>query len=194
LVLGISLSVWHEAAVRASRALNELRATAPAFADQARSLAAKERFDDAIEKLNYAVKLRPDVADYLVAKGDLLQCQFKLAEAAAAYHAALRVQPDLARVKASAKLCDELIAAKPTDQGTLTRESLAKLLLAMQQQQRPAAELMPVARLLGEEKKLLLDYWLARLKDLPISAEKPLEKRLTVRDDGRLALDLSGTK
>ena len=53
---------------------------------------------------------------------------------------------------------------------------------------------MPVARLLGEEKKLLVDYWLARLKDLPVSAEKPLEKRLTVRDDGRLALDLSDTK
>jgi Leucine-rich repeat (LRR) protein/tRNA A-37 threonylcarbamoyl transferase component Bud32/tetratricopeptide (TPR) repeat protein len=192
LVLGISLSVWQ--AVRASRALNELRATAPAFADQARSLAAMERFDDAIEKLDYAVKLRPDVADYLVAKGDLLQCQFKLAEAAAAYRAALRVRPGLSRAEASAKLCDELIAAKPTDQGKLTRESLAELLLAMQQQQRPAAELMPVARLLGEEKKLLLDYWLARLKDLPISAEKPLANRLTVRDDGRLALDLSGTK
>jgi eukaryotic-like serine/threonine-protein kinase len=192
LVLGISLSVWQ--AARASRALNELRATAPAFAEQARSLAAKERFDDAIEKLNYAVKLRPDVADYLVAKGDLLQCQFKLAEAAAAYRAALRVQPGLARAEASAKLCDKLIAARPNEQGQLTRESLAKLLLAMQQQQRPAAELMPVARLLGEEKKLLLDYWLSRLKDLPISAENPLEKRLTFREDGRLALDLSDTK
>ncbi len=206
LAMGIAASVdqavraRHEAAraksaeQRAVAAFDELRATAPAFADQARSLAAMERFDDAIEKLNYAVKLRPDVADYLVAKGDLLQCQIKLAEAAAAYRAALRVQPGLARAEASAKLCDELIAAKPSDQGRLTRESLAKLLLAMQQQQRPAAELMPVARLLGEEQKLLLDYWLARLKDLPISAENPLAKRLTVRDDGRLALDLSGTK
>jgi len=206
LAMGIAASVdqavraQHEAAraksaeQRAVAAFDELRATAPAFADQARSLAAMERFDDAIEKLNYAVKLRPDVADYLVAEGDLLQCQFKLAEAATAYRAALRVQPGLARAEASAKLCDELLAAKPTDQGRLTRESLAKLLLVMQQQQRPAAELMPVARLLGEEKKLLLDYWLARLKDLPISAENPLAKRLTVRDDGRLALDLSGTK
>ena len=64
----------------------------------------------------------------------------------------------------------------------------------MQQQQRPAAELMPVARLLGEERRHLVEYWLARLKDLPISAEKPLKNRLTVRDDGLLALDLSDTK
>ncbi|MEI7931886.1 MAG: hypothetical protein WCI21_02365, partial [Alphaproteobacteria bacterium] len=66
--------------------------------------------------------------------------------------------------------------------------------LAMQQQQRPAAELLPVARLLGEEKKLIVEYWLARLRDLPVSAEKPLAQRLTVREDGRLALDLGNTK
>ena len=53
---------------------------------------------------------------------------------------------------------------------------------------------MPVARLLGEERKLVVAYWLGRLKDLPASADRPLEKRLTVRDDGLLTLDLSGTK
>ena len=69
-------------------ALDELRATAPAFAEQARALAAKEQFDEASEKLDYAAKLRPDAAEYLAAKGDLLQCQLKLAEAASAYRAA----------------------------------------------------------------------------------------------------------
>ncbi len=101
LVIGISVSVWQAAranreAKRAEDAailaqsqeqlavakIEELRATAPAFAEQARALAAKEQFSAAIEKLDYAVKLRPDAADFLVAKGDLLQCQFKLAEAA----------------------------------------------------------------------------------------------------------------
>jgi Leucine-rich repeat (LRR) protein len=199
LVIGIAASVWQavratSAEKRAVAAFDELRATAPAFAEQARSLAAREQFSEAIEKLDYALKLRPDAAEYLMAKGDLLQCQLKLAEAAAIYREALRVQPGLARAEANAKLCDELFAAKPAADGKLTRESLAKLHLAMQQQQRPAAELMPVARLLGEEKKLIVAYWLARLKDLPVSAEKPLKDRLTVRDDGRLALDLSDTK
>ncbi len=199
LVIGIAASVSQavratSAENRAVAALDELRATAPAFAEQARGLAAQERFGEAIEKLDYAVKLRPDAAEYLVAKGDLLECQLKLAEAAATYREALHVKPDLSRAEESAKLCYELLAAKPAEQGTPARESLAKLYLAMQQQQRPAAEMMPVARLLGDEKKLLVDYWLARLKDLPVSAERPLKERLTVRDDGRLALDLGGTK
>ena len=66
-------------------------AAAPAFAEQARTLAAKEQFDAAIVKLDYALKLRSDSAEYLLAKADLLQCQLRLAEAAAAYRA--RSQP-----------------------------------------------------------------------------------------------------
>ena len=206
LLLGVAGSVWQ--AVRADREatrakaaeqravanFDELRATAPAFAEQARALAAREQFNEAIEKLDYALKLRPAAPEYLLAKANLLQCQLKLAEAAAIYQEALCADPTLARAEASAKLCDELLAAKPGPDGKLTRESLAKLSLSMQQQQRPAAELMPVARLLGEEKRLIVEYWLARLRDLPVSSEKPLKDRLTVRDDGRLALDLSGTK
>ncbi|MEI6235637.1 MAG: protein kinase [Planctomycetota bacterium] len=187
LLIGITVSVSQAVradreATRSAAALNELRATAPAFAEQAHGLASKEQFDDAIEKLDYAIKLRPDVPEYLVTKGDMLQCQFKLAAAAANYREALRIKPGVARAEASAKLCDELLAAKPGEQGKLSRESLAKLHLAIQEQQRPTAELMPVARLLGEAKKHLLDYWLARLKDLPVSTEKPLKERLTIRD------------
>ena len=97
LVIGIAGSVWQavratHAEKRAVAALDELRATAPAFAEQARALAAREKFDEAIEKLDYAVKLRPDAAEYLVAKGDLLQCQLKLSEAAAIYRQAARVR------------------------------------------------------------------------------------------------------
>ena len=192
LAVGIALTTWQ--ARRAVAALEELRGTAPAFAAEARSLAAKERFTEAIEKLNYAIQLRPDVPDYWVAKGDLLQSQLRLAEAAVAYREALQLNPGLARAEASAILCDELIAANPGDGGKLTHQSLARLHVAMQQQQRPAAELMVVARLLGEEKELLLEYWLNRLVELPVSAERPLRDRLSARDDGLLGLDLSDTK
>jgi serine/threonine protein kinase/Leucine-rich repeat (LRR) protein len=199
LVIGIAASVWqavraeHEAH-RAVAAFDELRATAPAFAEQARSLAAKEHYSEAIEKLDYAIKLRPETAEFLVQKADLLQCQFKLAEAATAYRAALALQPDHARAEASLKLCDELLAAPLGPDGKLTRESLGKLNLAMQKQQRPAAELLPVARLLGAEREHLLAYWLDRLKDLPISPEKPLKDRLTIRGDDLFELDLQGTQ
>jgi tetratricopeptide (TPR) repeat protein len=116
LIVGFAIAVWqaqranHEA-MRVVDVLDELRATAPAFAEQARALAAKEQFAEAVEKLDYALKLRPpNAGEYLVAKGDLLQCQLKLAKAAAIYREALRVQPDLVRAGASAKLCDELLA------------------------------------------------------------------------------------
>jgi len=191
LFAGVLISTWQ--AGRATAALNELRQTAPAFATQAHTLAAAERFDEAIEKLDYAIKLRPDVAEYRMAKGDLLQSQLKLAEAAALYREALHLKPGLAHAEASAQLCDELLAAKPAKGGGLSRESLANLLSAMQQQQRPAAEMFPVARLLGEENKLLLDLWLEKLKDLPIPPDRPIKERLTMADTGRLKLDLAGT-
>ena len=171
LVIGIGVSISQ--AVRADReasrsvaALDELRATAPAFAEQARGLAAREQFDEAIEKLDYAAKLRPDEPDYLVAKADLLQCQFRFAEAATVYRAAAALRPDDPRAKAGADLCDELLAAPRGPDGRLTREGLSKLHLAMQRQQRPAAELMPVARLLGEEKE-------ARRRPLARTAQGP---------------------
>lgn len=126
LIIGTVASIWQagraerEAAraklaeQRAVVAFDELRATAPAFAEQARSFAAQERFDEALEKVDYAVKLRPDLPEYIVAEADLLQCQLKLAEAAAAYRDALRIQSGFLRAEASARLCDELLAALPT--------------------------------------------------------------------------------
>ena len=206
LLIGIAFSTWQ--AVRADReatradteatlvtaALDELRATAPAFAEQARGLAAKEQFAEAIEKLDYAAKLQPDDADYPMAKGHLLQTQFRFAEAAVAYAAALEKRPGDARAEANLRLSEAMVAAPRAADGRLSREDLAKLLVGMQRDGRSAAELMPVSRLLGEEKKLLVDYWLQRLKVLPVTADQPLTKRLTVGEDGRLVLDLGGTK
>lgn len=204
--IGLAVSIWQ--AVRADQeanrakaaeqkavtALQELSATAPAFAEQARTLAETEQFDKALEKLNYAISLRPDAAEYLMAKGDLLQCQLQLAKAAQAYRQALQVQPELARAAIAVQLCEDLLAAPPNADGTLTRESLAVLHLAMQREQRPLAELMPIARRLGEEKQYLVQHWLARLQDLPVTVEIPLKKRLTILEDGRLALNLADTK
>ena len=199
LVVGLAASLWQSSranreATRARAALGELRATAPAFVEQARALVTREQFDEAIEKLDYAIKLRPDEAAYLVAKGDLLQAQLKLAEATAVYRAVLALAPGHPRAAMNVRLGEELLAAPPAADGKLSRESLARLHSAMQREQRPAAELMPMARLLGEETALLLEYWLARLKGLPISADKPLKERLAVAETGRLVLDLGGTK
>src|SRR5262249_20135866 len=106
LVLGLAVSLWQ--AGRASAALNDLRTAAPSIAAEARALAAQEKFDEAIWKLEYAAKLRPDVPEYLLAKAHLRETQFRLTDAAAAYRAALKLKPDDARAKANAKLCEQL--------------------------------------------------------------------------------------
>jgi serine/threonine protein kinase len=194
LLVGAVVSTWQEARARrgedrANAALNDLRATAPAFAALARALTAKENFAEAIEKLNYAIKLRPDAPEYLLAKADLLESLFRFAEAAPIYRAALRLDLGDARAQARVGLCDQL-DAESAAQEKLSRESLAQLLTAMTHEHRSAAEMMPVRRLIGVEKKALFDYWLERLKDLPIPLERRLEQRLSMQDDGSLELDL----
>jgi len=198
LAAGVLVSAWQarrarQAERQALATVEELRGTAPAFVEQARGLVALSKFDDAIGKLDYAIQLRPDVADYVVFKANLLQCQFKLAEAAEIYRAALKIEPANARAKANLQLTEELIRAQSATQGKLTTQELAKLLSAMTAEQRPAAGLLLVSQKLGKEKDLLLAYWLERLKDLSIPADKPLKDRLTSNESGRLDLDLSNT-
>ncbi len=202
LVIGLTASVWQSiradreakrakaAEAQAVAALDELRSTAPAFAAQARSLAGRERFAEAIEKLDYAIKLRPDVIDHLLTKADLLQCQLQFAGAAKVYRAALRLTPGHARAQANAALCDKL--QTELDAGTkLSRESLVQLFQAMVAEHRPAAELLTVGRMVGEEKELVLNYWIERLKDLPLPPKMPIQDRLTMLQDGTLALNLT---
>jgi eukaryotic-like serine/threonine-protein kinase len=134
------------------------------------------------------------VPEYLLSKADLLESQRRLVAAATVYRAALKLNPDDARAKANAELCEQLAAIPAGADGKPTRESLSRLYKQMIKDQRPAAELMPVARALGDEKKYIVEYWLGRLKGLPVTADNPLEKRLSVREDGLLELNLDGTE
>jgi serine/threonine protein kinase/Leucine-rich repeat (LRR) protein len=199
LVVGLALAVWQARLVkreadRANAALADLRGTAPTFLAEANLLAGREQFPEAIAKLDYAIKLQPEVAEYLVRKADLLQCQARLAEALTIYRSALALDPTHARAETNATLCAQLLQAPASRDRSLSHESLSQLFLALQKEQRAAAELMPIARLLGEQSKLLVAHWSARLQELPIPPERPLKERLSLREDGLLALDLSGTK
>jgi len=175
---------------RAEAALNELRGAAPAFLTQARAYALTEQFPQALERLDYALKLRPNDPEYLLAKANLLQACLQFDDAARVY----RVVEGPARpsARANAELSDRL-AVEKKQAGTLSRESLAELFEVMVKEQRPASELMPLARLLGRERELALQYWSQRLRQLQFSLDPPIEKRLTARPDGLLRLDLSAT-
>jgi serine/threonine protein kinase/tetratricopeptide (TPR) repeat protein len=223
LVLGLAASLWqagranHEAtraqteAERAAReadrarsaehqalaTLDELRATAPTFIEDAKTLAAKGQFDLAIEKINYAVKLQPNAPELLVIKGDLYLCQLKFPAATAGYHDALRLKPGLAPAEMKANLCDQLLVGRNSAQGKLSLESLVKIYSALEPEKRSEAELKAVAQSYAYEKERLRKHWLPRLQSLPMCAkispgQNVWEGRFDIRNDGQLSLDLGG--
>ncbi len=171
LLAGTAVSIWQ--AVRANAALSDLRASAPAFAAEAHGLLLQGRCDEALEKINYALKLCPDSADYLVAKGDLLECMLRFSEASAAYRDALRVRPGDARARRNAALCDKLETQR-TAGGKLGKGSVNELSAALFAEGRPTIEALPVTR-------LILEDALEHLKDIPISSGQLLTKPLSAR-------------
>jgi serine/threonine protein kinase len=191
LLAGSGVSIWQ--AVRASRALDDLRTSAPAFAAMARGLVAKEQFEEALGKLETAIKLQPDAPDYLLSKANLLESQFRFAEAAPLYREVLRLDPAEKRAQTNAELC-ERFAVEAASSPTLSRAAFVELFSTMTAEQRSAAEMLKVGRHLGEENRLLRPYWTERLRDLPIGPERPLDQRLTISKHGELELDLSDTE
>lgn len=178
---------------QALTALNELRATAPTFAAQARVLASQRQFADAIEKLDYALKLQPDAIEFLLAKASLLQVELKFTEAGEVFRRVLTLNPQNEPASANARLCDELAEAQRRGDGKLGHKELATLFAAIQKEKRSTAELLAVAQLIGAKQPFLADYWCERLRDLPISPDRPLTDRLIVREDRFLELDLERT-
>jgi serine/threonine protein kinase/Leucine-rich repeat (LRR) protein len=192
MIAGTGISIWQalraeRAAARANSTLADLRATVPAFVAQARGLVTQGRFDDAIDKLDYALQFRPEAQDALLFKADLLEAQLRLSEAGQAYRKVLEIAPINDRAKRHAALCEQL------EQGQPSREKLAGLYQVMIEEQRSAAELLPIARQLGEAQSVLVSFWLAQLKNLPLPNDPPLEQRLVMRPDGLLKLDLTGS-
>jgi tetratricopeptide (TPR) repeat protein len=170
---------------RANAALADLRATAPAFVAQGRVLAAQGQFANAIEKLEYAIRLRPDNAQYLLAKADLLACQLQFAEAAPVYRAALSLAPGEPQARASLALCERLRAGARAG-SPVWNDTLAELYVVMSREHRSDAELNVIRTIVLANARLHL----GGLKDL---ANHPLEERLTLAPEALLALDLKGT-
>jgi Leucine-rich repeat (LRR) protein len=175
---------------RAKVALRELAGAAPAFATQARSYALAGKFKEAIERLDYALKLDPGHPEFLLAKANLLQACLEFEQAAPVYRSIAGKLGPLAEANAA---LSERLALEQKQNGSLSKASLAQLFEIMVQEQRPACELMPMSRLLGRERELALQYWTQRLREVPFALDPPLESRLTSRPDGTLKLDLSAT-
>ncbi|WP_367872756.1 protein kinase [Luteolibacter sp. Populi] len=177
---------------RAESALADLSATAPSFIDQARLLAGQQRFEEALEALDYALRLRPDTVEAYLLKGDLLQANLRLSAAASAYRQAERLDPSLHRARSNAELCERL-AAREASEGGLSREATGEIFEAMETERRLPALLLPISRILGKENAVIRQFWQEHLNQLGSPGSRSWETRLAVRADGQFELDLSDT-
>lgn len=177
---------------RAESALATLRSKAPEFIRQADLLAQKQNFDDALEKIDYALELQPEAADAHLLKGDLLQAKLRLKDAAVSYRKAEEFAPGRYRARANAELCERLAGQEAPD-GTFPQQALGELYESMVAERRPAALMLPLAQLIGRENEFTRQFWLERLDQLTSTPDRPWEVRFHVRPDGQLTLDLSDT-
>jgi serine/threonine protein kinase len=70
-------------------AMAELRGTAPMFFDDARMLAVQGRFEEALEKVDHAIRQIPNVADYHFLRGQILGAMWRWSDSAEAFEDAL---------------------------------------------------------------------------------------------------------
>ena len=94
---------------RAEKTLGQLHDTAPTFYDQAQMLIGRGQWSNAMVKASIAAALAPEMADYLVLYGHLLQTALRMAEARDAYSAALQRQPDHKVAQENRQLCETFL-------------------------------------------------------------------------------------
>lgn len=148
--------------------LAQLRATAPAFFEKARTLVDDGNLEEALGRVDYALTLVPTNATYHELRGNILQARLRFKDARDAYARALRYAPGLASAITNRALCEKLIAAR-VGEGEWPTAALLELQMAMQEQGR-AAEALALAPLLKEEQQKIFEFWTARLEAAGISA------------------------
>ena len=178
---------------RVVKTLNELRGTAPTFYAQAQALVDEQKFEDALQKVNYAISLEPDEPDYHNLKGDILQSMLSLDGAASEFAQVLKLQGNYPAAQENLALCEKVARENP-NATTLLPASLAELADAMSRQGR-IAEAIALAPRAGIEQKFRYDAAFAKLKAMvkfPYSQNSAFEKRLTLESSGLFSLDLRG--
>ena len=151
---------------RATRALTSLRKAAPTLAEQARSLVAQQQLGDAVTKLDFALTIDPDNADYALQRAGYLQAAVRLREARDAYRRILQHGSSTA-AETNLALCEKLL--REHGDKPLPDAALDELRLALIAQQREA-EAMPLAARLGKGKEAMLPIIRQRLsvwRELP---------------------------
>jgi len=148
---------------RAEKNLAELRGTAPTFVAQATALVEAGKFDEALEKIGYAIQLDPQNPAYRLQRAHLLEAGQHLADAAAAYREVLALDPTNRSAKGNLGLCERL-QKENGGASPLKRELQGQLVDALLREGR-AVEAGPLAAQLGKGGDAIEATLRARLKE-----------------------------
>jgi Leucine-rich repeat (LRR) protein/tetratricopeptide (TPR) repeat protein len=167
---------------RMAAVVARLRAAAPAFQAQALQLRDEQKFAEAQQKIELAIALVPENADYHLLLGQMVQAQLRLPEAAGHFREVLKRRPGDRSATENLKLCEQL--------WPLNHERKSQLLAAMIAQQR-LAESVLFSRDLGDvsaPNQLLINTRVEHLRKLATWREA----RIKPLSDGTWKLDLHG--
>jgi serine/threonine protein kinase/Flp pilus assembly protein TadD len=167
----------------AAEALEDLRQTAPTFASDAEALIEDLQFDEALEKVNYAIEQQPQNADFWALKGNILQSQLKFGESIKAYETALGYNPKLDSARKNLDLTKRLVAEMPN--GKPTPGLLRELQQSMLEQNR-------VDEAFAMLRQVTADRELFRKTMVDAFGRMGLRDRVEVNDDETISVDLSG--
>ena len=190
LCAGVGVSVTQALRARrgeasANAALAELRESAPVFAAQAQTLAWSGQHAEAMEKLDYALRLRPADIAYLLAKADLLECELRFAEAEAVYRTVCELDPTDTRAQTRLSLCRQL-DQPPGARTAPWHDALARLYVEMTAgRNRSLPEIFEVATLVRERAK-------EQIKAHSSAEARLLADHLGLDNYAFLVLDLKG--
>jgi serine/threonine protein kinase/Leucine-rich repeat (LRR) protein len=174
---------------RANQALTDLRSQAPAFAAMAETYIEQLNLPAALGKLDSALQLDPNHAEYHARRGDVLQTQLRFAESASAYERARALGLHTAQLDAAHALSSRLSATVPAGKEPVAEGFTALHALLMEQQR--LAEAVSIAPKLTNAREAQRRTFARRLKQMhPDTPQHDLTFMFTPTADDRYDVDL----
>lgn len=178
-----------DAKAQAEQALLKLRETAPAFHAVAKSRLDEGKYDEAIEKIGYAIQLDDANADYHLFRANLFEALQRLAEAIAEYNRVLILRSNDEVAKVNLALCERWLSENG-NASTLRKELQKELLDALRTQGR-LVEAGPLNAIFEPDIAIAEATLNARLHEYIKQAGWNDMKRVARLPDGTFSLDLT---
>ncbi|HEV7406379.1 MAG TPA: protein kinase [Chthoniobacteraceae bacterium] len=176
---------------RAESTIVRLRASAPAFMVEAKTLMESEHLEEALTRLAYAVELDPENPAAHLQHGHYLEAALQLTAATQAFRKVLALRPDDVSARANLALTERLLAENH-GADELPDRLVSQLVGSLIAEGRDL-EANPLAKRVGQGRETLLATARVRLRAF-LSQPNWNSARLFLERDGALHVDLSGLR